>query len=164
MGQRELLLTVGAIALFGLASLRINQAAVGHADAIYGQQAELYALSLAQQLVEEAKTKQFDERAINQIVDDIPGDFTGSPGLGPDPDEVYPNFDDLDDFNGLTRTVDTDVGPMEVNVQAYYVDESDLETAVSPKKPYKRMTVTVTSAYLNSPVQVHYIFAWQRIL
>jgi hypothetical protein len=160
MGQKELLLTLGAIALFSMISFRINQATVRNSEAIYAQQAEFFALSLAQRFVEEAKTKAFDEFTIAGNPATIPGGFTGSPGSGGGED--YPDFDDVDDFNGYTTTVDTKMGMMSVTVVVSYVQDTNLDTAVSPWTFYKKMTVTVRSDYLLQPVRAEYVFAFQK--
>ncbi|MFQ5771795.1 MAG: hypothetical protein ACE5HX_14770 [bacterium] len=162
MGQRELLLTLGAIVIFSLTTLTVNRLTVRNSEAVYGQQAEFYALSVAQQFVEEAKVKAFDENTIAGNPISMPGGFTSTP-MGPGVSESYPNFDDVDDFNGLTTTVTTKMGPMSVNIAVDYVQDTNLDSIVNPTKTfYKKMTVTVQSAYLPNPVTARYVFAFQK--
>ena len=162
MGQRELLLTLGAIFIFSTITLRINQATVRNSESIYDRQAEFYALSVAQRFIEEAKTKAFDEFTIAGNPGSIPGGFNATP-MGSGPLENYPDFDDIDDFNGYSATIDTKMGQMSVSVDVDYVEDSDLETTVNPTRTfYKRMRVTVQSDYLLSPVIAEYVFAFQK--
>ena len=161
MGQRELLLTLGAIVLFSMITFRINQATVRNSESIYDRQAEFYALSVAQRFIEEAKTKAFDEFTIAGNPGSVPGGFTGTP-TGSGGGENYPDFDDVDDFNGYSATIDTKMGQMSVSVEVDYVEDSDLETAVNPRTFYKKMRVTVQSDYLLSPVRAEYVFAFQK--
>lgn len=159
MGQKELLLTIGAITIFALVSLSVNRHILINTDAIYGRQAEFYAAKLAQRFIEEAKVKAFDESTINNTPSNIPNDFSS---LGPGGSESYPNFDDVDDFNGFSTTVATKVGPMTVNIAVAYVNETNLDSVVTSKTYYKRMTVTTQSDYLNAPVTMRYVFAFQK--
>jgi hypothetical protein len=157
MGQRELLLTIGAIIIFSLTSLSINQLSLRNSEAIYGQQAEFYAVSVAQRFIEEAKAKAFDENTITGTVS-APSGFST---LGPDT-ESYPNFDDVDDFSGFSTTDPSIIGTIvdSVAIAVSYVQE-DLTETVSHTY-YKKMTVTAFSDYLNSPVQADYVFAYQK--
>ncbi|MFQ5771736.1 MAG: hypothetical protein ACE5HX_14475 [bacterium] len=162
MGQQELILTLGAIVLFSLVSLSVNRLVVNHTDAIYSQQAELYAVSVAQQFIEEAKLKAFDENTITGTVSN-PGGFSSWGQWGFETGETYPNFDDVDDFHGFTTTLTTDVGAMTINITVDYVEDSDLDVPVTPTKTYyKKMTVIVQSDYLINPVTAEYIFAFQK--
>ncbi|MFQ5601902.1 MAG: hypothetical protein ACE5HS_01385 [bacterium] len=161
MGQRELLLTIGAIVIFALTTLSVNRRNLSNTDAILQRQAEFLAVGVAQRFIEEAKVKAFDENTINGNPISMPSGFTGSP-LGPGEGESYPNFDDVDDFNGLTTTVPTNMGPMSVNVEVQYVHETKLDSVVSTKTFNKKMTVTVDCSYLNKPVALTYIFAFLK--
>ncbi len=161
MGQRELLLTLGAIAIFGLTTLSINRLALNNSTAIVNQQVELYALNLAQRLIEEAKTRAFDENVISSSPA-LPGGFTGTP-MGKGGGESYPNFDDVDDFNGLTRTENTPMGQMQITVAVNYVSEANLDSIVDPTRTfYKKMSVEVQSVALNHPVRAEYVFSFQK--
>lgn len=161
MGQRELLLTVGAIVVFSLVSLTVNRLVLGHTDGIYRQQAEIYAAKLAQRFIEEAKVKAFDENSIVGSPAILPNGFTDSP-LGPEASESYPNFDDVDDFNGFNTNIATNIGTMSVSISVDYVNETNLDLVVMTKTYYKKMSVTVQSDYLISPVTAHYVFAFQK--
>ncbi len=163
MGHRELLLTVGAMVVFSLTTLSVNRLSSRNSEAIYDQQSEFLAVSYAQRFIEEAKLRAFDEAAIDGPVTDTK-DFSSGLSLGHGAGETYPRFDDVDDFNGLTRT-DTVGGEfaMTATVSVSYVDESALTTPVTDKKFYKRMTVVVTTPALQHSVQAEYVFAYKRI-
>jgi len=160
MGQQQLMLTLGAIVLFSLVSLSVNRLVLNHTDAIYGQQAEFYAIKLAQRFIEEAKVKAFDENTINATTGSVNG--FKLPPMGPEPVESYPNFDDVDDFNAFTTTLSTNIGAMTVSISVDYVQETNLDLVVATKTFYKKMSVTVQSDYLTSPVTAHYVFAFQK--
>ncbi len=156
MGQSELLLVIGSIVIFGLISLSVNRHILVNSEAVYGQQAELYAVSVAQRYIEEAKMKAFDENAINNSIGN-PSGFRYPATDG----EVYPSFDDVDDFDNFSSTL-TDFGTMNVAITVGYVTAVNLDSVVSTKTYYKKMTVTVQSDYLNHPVKAAYVFAYQK--
>lgn len=165
MGQSELLLTIGAIVAFSVTSLTVNRLMVRNNDAIYDQQTEFYALGLAQQIIEEAKVKEFDENTIDGSVTTASGFTTGSGGLGKDSGESYPhNFDDVDDYIDIPSPQTTAIGPMTVNVSVFYVQETDLDTNAGSKTYYKKMIVTVQSPDLVNQVTAEYVFGYQKNL
>lgn len=161
MGQREMIFTIGAIILFSINTLTINRLGLVQSTATTNQQVEFYAVNLAQRFIEEAKTRAFDENVINATPVALPDGFTDPP-LGPGGGESYPNFDDVDDFNGLNLAVPTRMDSMTVTVTVDYVSEANLDSVVTNKTFFKRMRVQVRSPYLNRPMQASYVFAFQR--
>lgn len=154
------MLTIGAIILFGIASLTANQLMVRNSEAIYNRQAEFYAISVVQQYIGEAKTKAFDEKTIVGHPGSLPSGFSAT--LGPESGEVYPHFDDVDDFNGYTTTLTTNVGTMAITISVGYVNEANLDAVVGTPTYYKKIRVTAQSNYLSSPVQADYVVAYHR--
>ncbi|MFQ5707793.1 MAG: hypothetical protein ACE5HO_10110 [bacterium] len=162
MGQRELLLMIGAIMIFGITVLTTNQYVVDQNEAALRREFEYYSISLAQSYIEEGKTKAFDANVIDASPL-VPSGFTGSGALGPEAGEVYPGFDDVDDFNGLTAVDSTKRSVFYASIQVGYVQEADPETVVGTKTFYKKMTVSVTdSSYMDSPAQLSYVFGYMK--
>ena len=159
MGQQELLLTIGAIIIFGMTVVSTNLLTVEQTEAIYRQQAELYALSIAQGYIEEAKTKAFDEKTIQNSANSA-SDFTSSASV--ESGETYPAYDDIDDFVNIPTDTTTNLGQMSVNIDVQYVDDGDLQSPVGYRTYYKKMTVSVFNEYLVDTVRVDYIFAYQK--
>ena len=98
----------------------------------------------AQELMEEIKSKDFVD----------PDDPT-NPALGPN-GETYPNFDDVDDFNGCTDSrVTTPASGYARSVTIDYVslntgtDPDSWEASGSPTD-YKRITVSVSHRFGDS--------------
>jgi len=161
MGYRELMLSIGALMVFAMVTISVNRNTLAQNDAIYGQQAEYVALNLAQQFIEEAKLRAYDEVTIDGTASS-PSAFNAVGNFGPGSGESYPNFDDVDDYHGLSQTFDTSIGPMQIDIQVYYVTDSNLVDDAQTKTYYKRMIVSAQSDYLNSPVRAEYVFAYQR--
>ncbi|MFQ5638773.1 MAG: hypothetical protein ACE5IR_12345, partial [bacterium] len=133
-----------------------------NSEAIYAQQAQFYAVSVAHQYIEEAKKKAFDEFTIVGNPGTMPSGFTSAP-MGKGAGENYPNFDDVDDFNNFTTTLSTALGDMTITILVNYVSEANLDSIVDPTKTfYKRMQVQVVSSYLSAPVFAEHIFGFQK--
>ncbi len=166
MGQRELLLVLGALILFGITMLNTTRYVADQNESLYLLEFEYYAVSLAQSFIEEAKTKAFDANFVNTTIQ-VPDDYTDPDSLGVDtvpdslgigPVEVYPNYSDIDDYNGYAIIDSTSRGEFTLNIQVGYVTEADPGVVVGVRTFYKNMTVTVSNHYLVSPVQVSYVF------
>jgi hypothetical protein len=159
MGYREILLTLGAITIFSITTVSVSSHMVNNTEIIYENQATYLLYSYANSIIQQAKTREFDESTINSAVTD-PSGFS----LGKVVAESYPvNLDDVDDYHNLTTTInDEAIGPVSISVTMMFVDDSDLETAAGAETFYKRMVVTATNSYVSQPVQAVYIFAYQR--
>ncbi len=160
MGQRELLLVLGAIILFGLTMLSTNRYVINQNESIIQREFEFYSISLAQSFIEEAKTKAFDEKVINAAVN-APNQLTTSNQLGPDAGETHPNFDDVDDYDGLTLTESTGRDEFDVSIAVGYIlDETDPETIINSRSWYKRMNVTISNPFLIQPLVLGFVFSY----
>ncbi|MCH8020576.1 hypothetical protein IH785_12015 [candidate division KSB1 bacterium] len=160
MGQRELLLVLGALILFGLTMLSTNRYVIDQNESIIQREFEFYGISLAQSFIEEAKTKAFDEKVINGAVN-APGQLTHWNSLGPDAGETHPNFDDVDDYNGLTLTESTGRDTFDVSIEVGYIlDETDPETIINSRSWYKRMNVTISNPFLIQPLVLGFVFSY----
>ena len=84
MGQRELLLVLGALILFGLLRLSTNRYLIDQNESIIQREYEFYGISLAQSFIEEGKTKAFD---LNGTVSN-PSELTQWNQLGPAVGEI----------------------------------------------------------------------------
>jgi hypothetical protein len=101
---------------------------------------------------------------------DLSVSFTPWNALGCNMSEAYPQFNDVDDYNNLSRTVyingesfdsnSTDGIPFSVGIKVQYVSEAKPDSAVSFETYLKRMTVTVKSAYIPDSVKVKHVFSY----
>lgn len=161
MGHQELLLTLAAIAMFGVVLLNMNRKMIEQNEDMIQREFEYYAISLAQSFIEEAKTKVFDENVITASAAS-PADFTSYGALGSEGGEVYPNFDDYDDFDGYSAPDTAGRDTFFVAISVGYVNEGAPETIISAESYYKRMTVSVSNRYLDAPVNLSYVFGFME--
>ncbi|MDZ7261547.1 MAG: hypothetical protein ONB05_05515 [candidate division KSB1 bacterium] len=156
MGTRELLLVLGAIILFSMTSLSVNRTIFYNKEAIWANEFEAAAIAIAQQYIEEAKTKAFDE-VIYSTVPTGPSDFTRPSSLGPEAGETYP-FDDFDDYNGFVTTVGTPRNSYTVSIQVGYVFDGAPDSLLSAQTYCKKITVTVANDLLPTvSISAHFV-------
>ncbi|MDD5765650.1 MAG: hypothetical protein PHW79_05325, partial [Candidatus Marinimicrobia bacterium] len=81
--------------------------------------------------------------------------------LGAESGEVYPDFDDIDDFNGLTMS-DTAVNGIQFEITSTvgYVSEDDPVNFQSDQTYLKRLNVTVSSEFIPEPVTISRVFSY----
>lgn len=179
----EWLLTLGALVLLGIFVLASNTFLFSNNTAIYENEYYITGVSLAQSLVDEAKTKRFD------IVSNpaSPAVCTAPLSLGREADDIigwstdmYDNnikcfrsdtaYDDVDDYNNYKRLINVPgLGPFVVQSTVAYVDQlnpGDLNGAASATQTFcKRMTVKVWTRgvdFIDSashPVRLDYLFS-----
>ena len=166
-------MTIGGLVLLGVFMLSAN--GLLSANSVNTEQTEyvLTALSLAESIVDEAKTKSFDERttaALISIADSLttmPGREGGESVANPDTMSALGSyasvsrFDDVDDYNGYVRLVNTARGTgYNLNVTVKYVSETNPDSDSYTPTFCKRMTVSVTSPFFETPITINYAFTY----
>ena len=158
MSNLQSILAIGAIFLLSLASMSFNGALLQSNSVELENKVYLTAFSLADDVIEEIKQKGYDENTlvfptVNRAT------LTPSASLGPETGEVYPYFDDIDDYNNYTRDADAPhAEDYHITTKIYYVLEADPDTKSSSQTFHKRVDVHVSSPYLNHEVSLSFIF------
>ena len=151
-------LSLGALLLISLISLRFNSAVLENSTIETENKVYLTGFSLANDLVEEIKMKAFDVATIKFPTTD-PSVLTSPYSLGPASNEEYPNFNDIDDFNNYSRNITAPHAEnYVVSCEVYYVSEYNPDYKVMTQTFYKRVDVTVTSPYMKSNILLSFIF------
>ena len=128
----ELIVTVVILGItIPMISLAIVEGIRRNVDITVRTQATLH----AQALVEEIRSKRFDESATPP--------WSGI--LGPDGGETRVTFDDVDDFEGLSESVPGFSGYTQT-AHVRYVPQSNLNGTSASPTSYKQISVTVTGA------------------
>lgn len=141
--------------------LRVNSTQVISQDAIVDSKLGIVALTIANTYVDFAKRQVYDSSILDTTISIVElADLKAPNNLGPEGGEVYPFFNDLDDFNlwdpALGRNIvvrdtttlanSTDARlftPFFITSKIYYVSESDLNAKVNIRTWYKRLDVFV---------------------
>ena len=158
MSNIQTMLTIGAMLLLALVSLNFNSTVLNTSTSDMESKIYLTAFSISDNLIEEIKQKSFDQSTI-----DFPTTNTASltppASLGPEAGETYPNYNDVDDYNGFKDTVTAPYfETYYVSCSVEYVDSNDPDAASSTQTFYKKVTVTVNSPFLRHSVSLSSIF------
>lgn len=158
----NLLITLGALSLVGLLVLTTNNNIMNNNVTVAESEIVITGISLAQSLIDEIKTKAFDQVEITGTIDS-PSDLSST--LGPEagenvttPDtsssQAYLSlsaYNDVDDYNGYSRTVDTDIAEnFSLTCTVQYVQVSNPDILSGTRTYSKLITVTVTSPFFTT--------------
>ena len=184
MSGSNLMLTICALLLFGLFAMGGRTLTATNSRIADHSEYSLTAISVAQSIIDEAKTKAFDHRTTNRWFSVPPDSF--STALGPDiSSEIFTmadtsssgayrsatKYNDIDDYNHYVRVINSNrARGYVVSVEVNYVNESDPESLTSSRTNCKRMDVSVTCpamSQLNAetsedalPIRLSYVFAY----
>jgi hypothetical protein len=175
------ILAIGAIVIFGTFLSSSNKLMIGNTQ--IAEQNEYYftALSLAQSVIAEAKTKAFDQKTVStgvSVSDSLSATLgsDGSTELVPSPDTLMTSspyttiipgfrssfkFNDIDDYNGYKRKVNTPRAEgYTVSVTVAYASSTYPDSTKFSQTFCKKMSVTVKSPFMPDSVAVSYAFVY----
>jgi len=151
-------LSIGALILLALVNLQFNTSLLDNQTIETENKIYLTAFSLADDLIEEIKQKAFDAVTVDFPTNDR-SDLTPYQNFGPASSEIYPNYNDIDDYQRYIKTVSLPHAEnYVVSCEVWYVNESNPDQISSTQTFYKKVKVTVTSPYLKKPVSLSFIF------
>lgn len=156
-------LTLGAMVILALISMRFNSTVLQNRTTEIENKVYLTAFSLADDLIEEIKQKAFDEqtvvfRSITQ------GELTSPVNFAPEVRDAGESddkatWDDIDDYNGYSRPVSLPhVENYLVTSTVDYVSASNQDQVSNVQTFFKRVNVIVTSPYLSHEVRLSFVF------
>jgi len=158
MSNSQSILSLGALLFLSLVSLRFNSSVLENSTIETENKVYLTAFSLADDLIEEIKQKAFDAATVKFPTTD-PSDLTSAYSLGHGWWEIYPNYNDIDDYNGYIRSVSAPHAEnYSVTCQVWYVSPTNPNNKIMIQTFYKKVQVTVTSPYLRNSVILSFIF------
>ena len=158
MSNVQSMLTIAGMVILALISLRFNSTVLNTSESQTENKVYLTAFSIADNLIEEIKGKSFDQTTI-QFPTTNPASLTPPASLGPDSGEAYPNYNDVDDYNGFKETITAPYfETYNVSCSVEYVNSNDPDVASSTQTFYKKVTVTVSSPFINHDVSIASIF------
>ena len=155
MNTGQSLMTIGALFLLSLASLRFNSTVLENTTVETENKVYLTAFSLADDLIEEIKQKAFDEKTIDfQAINESQLTYPPNKETG----EVWPYFDDVDDYNNYIKPVSLpNVEDYTVSCTVNYCTANGDD--IFTQSFYKKVNVEVTSKYMSSPLYIKFIFS-----
>jgi hypothetical protein len=161
MNTGQMMLTIGAMMLLSFLILRVNSSQVLSNGTIIDSKLGIVGLTVANTYLDFAKRQVYD-RAIRDSTISAPGltDFTLPNILGPESGEVYPNFNDVDDFNlwdpsqnryiiitdttTLANATNTSMyTKFYITSSVFYVDQPNFDTKLNIRTWFKKISVKV---------------------
>jgi hypothetical protein len=160
MNTGQMLMTIGALVLLSTLFLRVNTNYLQNTTTTNNAKFEILAASLASSIIEEASDKAFDNNTVNGPVTDL-SQLTLPDSLGPDDGDQYPNFNDIDDYNGFTKTDSTLPSAIfNLSCSVCYVSNLDPDQVSSTATWTKKITVSVTSASMSDTVKLSTLYSY----
>lgn len=163
MSGIQSLLAIGAVWLFALVTINFNSSFVHNISIEVENKVYLTAFSLADDMIEEIKQKAFDEWTADGKLKVVAlTSLTEHGSLGAETGEVWPDFNDIDDYNNYPKTINglPYVEDFNIFTTVRYADSTDFsDTTYTQRSFFKRVDVTVTSKYLQTPVHLNFIFS-----
>lgn len=169
------ILAIGGLIIFSIFSLITNSSIVNNKNLSMESEFVITAASLAQSVIEEAKSKSFDQQTVIDTVTVLESlsSVSGVEGLEGSqvslPDIMSDNkfksasfYNDVDDYNGYKRVIDLPNScPYTISVQVNYVSSTPpYTTNVINRTWLKKMTVIVESPFITIPVVYDYVFSY----
>ncbi|MBI1805903.1 MAG: hypothetical protein HYR76_02480 [Ignavibacteria bacterium] len=178
----NIILAIGALFIFGTFLSSSNRLMTGNTQIAEQNEYYISAISLAQSIIDEAKTKSFDQNTINVPVL-VPDSLTAPGLLGREAGEVIGNPDtlvttapytpsspgyrstytlnDIDDYRNYNRLVNTQRAEgYRVKVSVNYANETNPDVSSAVKTFCKKMTVQVISPYMPDTIKLSYAFTY----
>lgn len=159
MNTGQSLFSIGALLLLSLTVLRVNNSILITEGIMQDSKLGVLATSVATSLMEEAGKKAFDESSVNDAVLDI-GALTSYNSLGPNNGETYATFDDFDDYNGYTKKDTVNTIDFKIACAVSYINPDNIDGSTTQKTWHKKMTVTITSSFINKPMVYSYVYSY----
>lgn len=157
MNTGQMLITIAALMLLSLVILRVNNNFLSTNTVLMENKFGVLAVSLGTSVLEEAKGKAFDHNTDTLAVTTL----TQLSSVGPESGETDPLFNDFDDFDGLVR-VDTSLpsAPFKIECDVVYINPNTPDVASASKTWHKKLTVTVTSDFMQDTVVLSSIYSY----
>jgi len=148
IGYSEVIQTMAAMIIFSIILLNANSMMHRNTTMQITGELEQQVISIGQEIIEEARTKAFDRVTYQTSMPptSIPGGFT--------PTSEFPNekersdFIAFEDYHEYAETVSTTHGEFTIDVEVFYVDDTNFEPTVL-QSTFKKIEVTIRSAFLT---------------
>jgi hypothetical protein len=156
----QMLLVIGGMALLGLLSLTFYRTVSSQNQNSVHNSVIIDATSIGQTLMSEIETKAFDAATIDSLIL-LTSSLTSPSFLGPETGEVYPHFNDIDDYNNYVK-VDTikDIGVFRTKVKVRYVKTMIPDVVVNYQTFSKAVYISVASPYTSDSTCFTRIFSY----
>ncbi|MGB9665488.1 MAG: hypothetical protein ACPL25_11315 [Ignavibacteria bacterium] len=158
MNASQLILLFASMIILSTIIILTNRASIETQDERISARNLYHSINEAKNLFEEVKSKMFDEKLISMA--SINRDsLTPASMLGND-NEMYPEFDDIDDYNGFIKELSLENGQkFFLKVQVNYVNENNPDFLSTTKTFYKLVSIKCIDQNQNQQFELKQIFS-----
>lgn len=140
MNASQVILLIASLILLSIIIILTNRANIETKDEKIEARNLYHAINEAKNLFEEMRSKIFDERLLT-ITSINRDSLTNTSMLGPD-NEIYPQYDDIDDYNGYSRNLTLENNKLyTLQVMVNYVREDNPDIISLSPTFYKLVTI-----------------------
>jgi len=161
MNTGQTMLTLLAMIMLTLLSIRMNNSLLSTQDTMQNSKFGLAAISLATSVIENANKLAFDEVTIDSAIISTSA-LTTVDHLGPDNLESSASkYDDFDDYNGYEfdeRTLTS--AYYHISCKVTYVNANTPDVTSASPTFNKKLTVSVSSVSMQDTVKISTIFSY----
>ncbi len=156
-GYSELLITMGALALFGAFALHVHSMTSSGTTRSHLNEVQIEAVRIAESVVRRAVALPFDELTADEpLSGNNPSGLTHRNEFGMSTGQTQPA--DFDDFEGFSWDVEGVYGTYTVSCEVRYVTHNGNAFHTTPVRTLrKRLTVRVSHPAMNEPAEMNYI-------
>jgi len=153
-----------AIVIFAIGLLSMGMMIPYSTRKITHAKARTTSVTLTQRFLDEVAAYAFDEKEADGTLATLskvtPSDLTPPGMLGPDANESYGSFDDVDDFNGFVQDPIPNYNNFKASISVSYCYANGDTTASTPTF-YKKITVKITPIGGNEPVSISTVVSYK---
>ena len=159
MNLGQSLLSIGALILLSILVLRVNNSFANTSTVLQNSKLGILATSVATSQIEEISRLAFDECTDSNSTNSL-SSLTPAGSLGPETGEVYPNFNDIDDYNGYTKTDTSMTAVFNISCKVEYVTDTNPNVASAVPTWNKKITITVSSPSMIDTIRASTIYSY----
>ncbi len=156
MSGAQMFLVLGAILLLSVLLLNTNRTKLLNEQQMSQSEYTIAATAVGQSLISEINSKSFDAATTTDEKAAV-SKFTAPRSLGHASSEVYPNYNDVDDYHKLVTKISTPrAGEFDLSVLVDYVNPATPDARSYVRTRTKRIRVVVSSVFMETPVNLVY--------
>ena len=159
MNTGQSLMSIGAMMLLSILVLRVNNSFSNTSTVLQNSKLGILATSIATSQIEEISRLAFDECTDSNSTNSLTA-LTPAGSLGPETGEVYPNYNDIDDYNGFSKTDTSMTAVFKVYCKVEYVSDTSPDVASAVPTWNKKISITVTSPSMTDTVKMSTIYSY----
>ena len=152
--------------LLSILILRVNNTFLSTGTVISQSKLGMIAISIANSRLDEIKSKAFDEYTVSNVASKL-NQLEMPNNLGAETGEAYPNFNDIDDYNGFemddTVLVESGMRPeiFHDSCLVEYVSSDDPDESVHGSATWnKRITVFVSHRLMPEKIKISTVYSY----